>query len=275
MAARSMWRRPRSRWREVARARAVVLALALAAPAAAEPLPIAPAERRSGITFAGPQTRGLQADDTANPGMLFVLDGAQLWQAPAGKAQRACSDCHGAAEQNMRGVAARYPAFDDASGAALDLSGRINACRARHQGAPRLGSEEPSLLALAAFVGFQSRGLPLAPPQDPPMASARGAGRRLYETRMGQLRLSCADCHDALWAHRLGGSPITQGQPGAYPIYRLEWQGLGSLQRRMRACMTGVRAEPFDDGAPEFIALEAYLAGRGAGLPVETPGVRP
>lgn len=267
--------RPRLRWTEVVRARAVVLALALAAPAAAEPVPITPAERRSGITFAGPQTQGLQADDTANPGMLFVLDGAQLWQAHAGQAQRACADCHGAAEHSMRGVAARYPAFDAPSGAALDLSGRINACRTRHQDAPQLASEEPGLLALAAFVGFQSRGLPLAPPQDPPMAAVRKEGRRLYETRMGQLRLSCAECHDALWANRLGSSPITQGQAGAYPIYRLEWQGLGSLQRRMRACMSGVRAEPFAPGAPEFIALEAYLAERGAGLPVETPGVRP
>lgn len=60
-----------------------------------------------------------------------------------------------------------------------------------------------------------------------------------------------------------------------YPIYRLEWQGLGSQQRRMWACMTGVGAEPFDFGSGEFVALEAYLAARGAGLPRETPGVLP
>ena len=48
---------------------------------------------------------------------------------------------------------------------------------------------------------------------------------------------------------RLGGSPIPQAHPTGYPIYRLEWQGLGSLQRRLRDCMTGVRAEPFAWGA--------------------------
>ena len=42
----------------------------------------------------------------------------------------------------------------------------------------------------------------------------------------------------------------------------LEWQALGSLQRRMRNWMSGVRAEPFAYGAQELVALELYLAGR-------------
>lgn len=33
----------------------------------------------------------------------------------------------------MRGVAARYPAYDDAAGAVVDLEARINACRANRQ----------------------------------------------------------------------------------------------------------------------------------------------
>ena len=68
---------------------------------------------------------------------------------------------------------------------------------------------------------------------------------------------------------------IPQAHPTGYPIYRLEWQSVGSLQRRMRNCMIGVRAEPYAFGAPEFTALELYLRSRAEGLPVETPGVRP
>ncbi|WP_460427902.1 FAD-dependent oxidoreductase [Azotobacter armeniacus] len=75
----------------------------------------------------------------------------------------------------------------------------------------------------------------------------------------GQLDLSCAACHDDNWGKRLGGSLIPQAHPTAYPLYRLEWQSLGSLQRRMRNCMIGVRAEPFDFGAPELVDLELYL----------------
>ncbi|OYY59927.1 MAG: sulfur oxidation c-type cytochrome SoxA [Rhizobiales bacterium 35-66-30] len=103
----------------------------------------------------------------------------------------------------------------------------------------------------------------------------RENGRRLFERRMGQLDLACASCHDDNWRGRLGGSPITQGQPNGYPIYRLEWQALGSLQRRMRNCMVGVRAEPYDLSAPEYVDLELYLMSRATGLPMEAPAVRP
>ena len=50
---------------------------------------------------------------------------------------------------------------------------------------------------------------------------------------------------------------------------------MGSLQRRLRNCLTGVRAEPFPYGAPDYMALELYLATRAAPLPVETPAIRP
>jgi L-cysteine S-thiosulfotransferase len=61
----------------------------------------------------------------------------------------------------------------------------------------------------------------------------------------------------------------------AYPIYRLEWQGLGSLQRRLRNCMTGVRAEPFADGSDEAAALTLCLMRRTSGMTLESPAVRP
>ena len=47
------------------------------------------------------------------------------------------------------------------------------------------------------------------------------------------------------WGRHLGGAPIPQAHPTGYPLYRLEWQGLGSLRRRLRNCMTGMRAEPY------------------------------
>jgi len=68
---------------------------------------------------------------------------------------------------------------------------------------------------------------------------------------------------------------IPQGHPTAYPLYRLEWQTLGSLERRFRNCMIGMRAEPYGYGSPEFTALEAYLKSRASGMTIESPGVRP
>jgi len=106
------------------------------------------------------------------------------------------------------------------------------------------------LLALTAFVGRQSRGMPIAPPVDERFKPAIEAGRKLFTQRIGQIDMSCAQCHDDNWGKHLASSLVPQGHPTGYPIYRLEWQGLGSLQRRLRNCIIGMRAEPFDYGAP-------------------------
>ena len=74
---------------------------------------------------------------------------------------------------------------------------------------------------------------------------------------------------------RLAGALIPQAHPTGYPLYRLEWQDLGSLQRRLRNCLTGVRAQPFSQGAPEYIELELFLMARAKGMAMETPAVRP
>lgn len=253
---------------------AAVLALLLVgAPAVAEP--IAPADRRSGFDQMGPEIQAMQRDETANPGMLAVADGAELWATPPAPGRQPCAGCHGEAAAGMRGVAARYPAWDARTGRPIDLQDRVNACRRTHQGADPLAYESPDLLALTAFVAAQSRGMPIAPPDDPRLGAARAEGRALFEARQGQLGLSCAICHDDHWGGRLGAAVIPQGQPTGYPLYRLEWQGMGSLQRRLRNCLTGMRAEPFAYGAPDYVALELYLATRAAPLPLETPAVRP
>jgi sulfur-oxidizing protein SoxA len=254
--------------------KALVLALATAA-AAATAAEIAPAERRSGYDFAGPETRAMQDDDSTNPGVLGVLQGETLWAAKAGTSHRSCADCHGDAPTSMKGVAARYPAFEPALARPVDLEQQINRCRGEHQGAEPLAWESADLLALTAFVAYQSRGLPIAVRSNAELQPFLDRGSELFHRREGQLNLSCSQCHDDNWGKRLGGSIIPQGHPTGYPIYRLEWQSLGSLQRRLRNCMIGTRAEPFDYGAPEAVALELYLMGRASGMPLETPAVRP
>jgi sulfur-oxidizing protein SoxA len=222
-----------------------------------------------------PATQAMQRDDAQNPAMLAVADGEAGWQRKPNAAGKACADCHGDAAASMRGVAARYPAYDAPSGRAVDLAQRINLCVEHEQRAPPLRRESAELLGLEAFVALQSRGLPIAPPQDPRLDAARARGVQLYRQRMGQLDLACAQCHDDHAGGRLGGSAIPQAHPTAYPIYRLEWQGMGSLQRRLRGCMTGIRAEPFAYGSTELVDLELYLRARAAGMRVESPGVRP
>src|ERR1700738_1047856 len=112
----------------------VVAPRLLAAAAVATAAEIAPEDRRSGYEFATPETRAVQDDDNANPGILGVLQGEALWTTKVGAADRSCADCHGDAHSSMTGGAARYPAFEPALARPVDLEQRINRCRIQHQG---------------------------------------------------------------------------------------------------------------------------------------------
>jgi L-cysteine S-thiosulfotransferase len=255
--------------------RAVAAAALLIAASAVLAVEIPQAERRSGFSFMAPATQAMQNDDTSNPGMLWVLDGEALWNSKAGAASKACADCHQDARTTMKGVAVRYPAFNKGGGHPIDLAQRINICRATHQQATPLAYESRELLAITAFLAQQSRGMPIMAGSDPQLGPSIAKGRELFMQRQGQLNLGCTHCHDDNWDKRLAGSAITQGHPTGYPLYRLEWQSLGSLQRRLRACISGIRAQPYDYGAPELVELELYLMSRARGMPIEAPAVRP
>lgn len=243
------------------------LLVALAAAAQGDP-------RRSGFADMGASTQAMQRDDTMNPAMLWVQDGEQLWRRAPSSSARSCASCHGEPSA-LRGVAAHYPAWDEPLRRPVNLSTRINLCRTRHQQQPAWPAEHAELLGLEALVGLQSRGQPIAASPDPRLAPALARGEAQWKQRIGQLELSCAQCHDERAGGRLGSALIPQGHATGYPIYRLEWQGLGSLGRRVRGCMTGVRAEPHAYGSVEMTELELYLANRALGMPLETPAVRP
>jgi L-cysteine S-thiosulfotransferase len=233
-----------------------------------------PSPLKSGTEFAGAEVRSMQQDDFANPGMLWVARGEKLWQAPAGADNKSCAGCHGNAAASMKDVSTRYPRIDPGEARLINLEGRIMQCRERRQQAAALKYESDELLALTAYVAHQSRGMPINVVVDLHNRRNLERGRQLYFRRIGQMNLACTHCHDANWGKKLGPETISQGHGNGYPIYRLEWQTAGSLQRRFRSCLSGVRAEMLPYGASEYLDLELYLAWRGQGLPVETPGVR-
>ncbi|HXR58955.1 MAG TPA: sulfur oxidation c-type cytochrome SoxA [Burkholderiales bacterium] len=212
----------------------------------------------------GRETRAMQDDEQTGPAVLWLLEGEELWG-------KNCAGCHGI--EKMKGVAARYPALH--SGTLINLDERINLCRTERQKAPAFARESRELLSLNAFISKQSRGLPIAIESNEQTRPLIEAGRAQFEQRRGQLNLSCAQCHDDNWGKSLAGTPVPQAHPTGYPIYRLEWQSLGSLERRLRNCMIGVRAEPYPYGAREYRVLELFLMWRARGMKLESPGVRP
>jgi L-cysteine S-thiosulfotransferase len=231
--------------------------------------------RRSTLLDLSATTQALQRDDTQNPAMLWVQEGRALWSKNASNGT-SCAGCHGLVESTMRGVAASYPKYSIAQRRVVNLSQQINYCHTRRQKQPDLAAESNALLSLETLIALQSRGSPISPKTaQPQLIAAQQRGATLYSQRIGQVDLSCKDCHDILAGKRLGGNIIPQAHPTGYPIYRLEWQGVGSLNRRLRNCITAVRADVTSYSAVDFVDIEAYLMQRAAGMKMESPSVRP
>jgi len=219
-------------------------------------------------------TRRLQQDDFENPGYLWVDKGEGLWNTVDGKAGKSCATCHDDASVSMKGVGAAMPKWDAKLGRPLTLEQRVNACRTNNMEAKEWKWESDQMLSMTTLVRNQSRGMPVNVQADGPMEPWVKRGKELYYTRVGQLNLSCANCHEANYGKFIRADFLSQGQSNGFPTYRLKWQKVGSLHRRFKGCMKNVRAKPYKRGSDEFVAMEIYLAQRGKGLQVESPAVR-
>ena len=229
----------------------------------------------SGYEFRTTETQMLQDDDFQNPGFLWVEQGEELWNTVDGAAGKSCATCHGDASESMKMVGATYPKWNDEVGKPLNVEQRINKCREENMQAETWSKwDSNDMLSMNAYVKYQSKGEPVMVQTDGPMASWMERGKEIYYTRVGQLDMACANCHEDNYGNYIRSDHLSQGQSNGFPLYRLKWQKLGSLHRRFKGCMSNIRATPYKVGGDEFIALEVYLAYRGQGLSVETPAVR-
>jgi sulfur-oxidizing protein SoxA len=227
----------------------------------------ASAAPRSGYSYLSEETRRLQDDEFANPGMLWVQKGEELWA-------QSCQSCHGQAHDSMRTVATRYPAYSRSLGRVINLEQQINRCRVTRLKGGALAYESEDMLALTAFISHQAKGLPVNVRVDGAAAASFARGRAFFYQRRGQLNLACANCHERYAGFRLHGETISQGQINGFPIYRELWQTMGSTHRMFVWCNEAVRAEPYPLGSREYVDLELFERWRGRGLPIETPAVR-
>lgn len=227
----------------------------------------------SGWRFRSEETQALEEDDFENPAMVLVDYGHDLWNTPMGAANQSCADCHGDVD-SMAGFRANMPRWNEEAGKPWSLEHWINWSIETHAEADPWKWESDEMLAMTALIGLQSRGMPMTVETDGPMAEWIERGKELYYTRFGQLDLACNQCHEDNWGNMIRADHLSQGMINGFPTYRFKWSKVGSLHRRFSGCMKNIRAEPFKRGSDEFVALEAYLAWRGAGLSIESPSVR-
>ena len=230
---------------------------------------------KSGLEFSSPEVRGLQLDDDfASPSAHAIDKGAQLWKQVTGSNNKSCASCHGDANESMKGAATRYPAIDKATGKLFNLEDRIRNCRSKQQKAINWLPESDELLAITLHVTGASKGMPILVNIDGPAKKHFEAGQKLYMARQGQMNLSCTQCHDQHYGQRLYNDKLSQGHPNGYPIFRLDWQYMASLERRLRFCYASVKAEVPPWGHQDMRNLNLYLMWRAQGLAIEVPAVR-
>jgi sulfur-oxidizing protein SoxA len=158
------------------------------------------------------------------------------------------------------------------------LSTAINRCRGE-QGAPSLPYDSEEMIALTAYLAYQSRGqrVEVTIPADQPAAlEAYEAGKRFYYSKRGQLNFACSDCHvtsagQYVRADRLSAS---LGHPTHFPVYRSKLGGMISLHQRFSGCVRDVGAKPFELQSEAFRNLEYFLSYMSNGLEINGPGAR-
>ena len=227
----------------------------------------------SGWVFRSDETQALQMDDFENPGMIFVDDALEAWNAVEGTEGNSCASCHGEPE-SMAGVRAVYPKWNDAAEEVRTIAMQVNGCRTEQMGADEWKYDGGDMLNMEALLASVSRGMPVDVAIDGPAQTMWEMGRDLYYTRTGQLDLSCANCHEDNYGNNIRADHLSQGQINGFPTYRLKNAKLNGVQSRFRGCIRDTRAETYAVGSEEFIALELYVASRGNGLSVEGPSVR-
>ena len=225
----------------------------------------------SGWRFRSGETQALETDDFDNPAFVFVDQGIDLFDKVDGTEGKACSSCHENVE-DFAGLRTQLPRVQD--GELVSMENLINDCRTERMGAEPWKWSKGNMTAMTALIGLQSRGMPMDVAIDGDAAPFWEKGKELYYTRVGQLDMSCSNCHEDNYGVMIRADHLSQGQINGFPTYRLKNAKLNSIHGRFKGCMKNIRATPFAEGGDEFKALELYLASRGQGLSVETPSVR-
>lgn len=225
----------------------------------------------SGWRFRTPETQTLEMDDFDNPAFVFVEQGMDLFETVDGSAGKACISCHTDVE-DFKGLRAALPRVQN--GKLVAMADLVNECRTEQMGAEAWTWSGGEMTAMTALIGLQSRGMPVDVKIDGEAAPYWEKGKELYYTRVGQLDMACANCHENYYGTMIRADHLSQGQINGFPTYRLKNAKLNSVHGRFKGCMKNIRATPFKEGGDEFKALELYLASRGQGLSIETPSVR-
>jgi sulfur-oxidizing protein SoxA len=220
-----------------------------------------------------PSREQWEAIEEFPPYELALDQGKALFETPFANG-KSYADCFA---NGGIGVRQDYPYFDTERGEVITLELAINDCR-KTNGEKPLPYKKGDIAALSAYMAYTSRGnkLDIKIPDDPKALAAYESGKQFYYSKRGQLNFSCFDCHgggSGLYVRADKLSPAL-GHPSHFPVYRSDWNELGTMHRRFGGCNEQVRAKAFPAQSPEYRNLEYFLTYMSNGLEVNGPGAR-
>ena len=173
----------------------------------------------SGYNFAEPSTQAIQDEDFINPGFLWVERGKKLWSKNESNklGANSCQSCHGNVN-NMKGVSLNYPQIYMKTKKLINLEQRINKCRKNNMDLSEYDPESQDLISLSVLISLQSRGLKQNLKIDENNEEYFKLGKSLFYKKIGQMGLSCNQCHEDRVGLDLRAEKVSQGQINGFPI---------------------------------------------------------
>ena len=230
--------------------------------------------RQSGNYFLSPEMKKLQEDASVNPSVLWIDQGQELWNAN-------CSNCHRSIPTIAKAVV-QFPKLKIRSNQTpqiWNIEDQISDCYTKTS-KKSMSNEDQDVLALSVFLSDAAKGMPIqlheptVPSEKALWQEQMNLGASIYVRRQGRLNLSCTQCHDQNIGKNLRSDVISPAYLTGFPIYRQSWQTVGSLDRRLRACYSGVQASVPTPKNPDLRALELFLKKRSEGMLWEGPSLR-
>jgi len=175
-------------------------------------------------------------------------------------------------------IAGEYPMFDEKRKEVVTLTQAINECRTANGEKP-WNTKKGKLADLEAYFANSSKEAGKTVNVKINSADAQAAyerGKEFYYTQRGYLKLSCATCHVQGAGKRVRNESLSQllGHTTHFPVYRLKWQGLGTLERRMQGCVKDQGQNPPSPTSKEMKELLYFMAYMSDGMKIDGPDIR-
>lgn len=204
------------------------------------------------------------------PYEIELDEGKELLKKPFANG-KTYADCFGdfAVKQN-------YPYFDTQKNEIVTIGVAINQCRTSNGEKP-LKYGKGDIAKVAAAIAFESRGKKIdikIPSEQARLAYE--SGKEAYYTQRGNLNISCAECHVAGSGQKIRQEALSPelGHTTHFPVYRIKWGGLGTLQRRLQGCVNDTGSEKPAFQSKILREIEYYVTYMSNGLEINGPDTR-